>query len=95
MQEWRALLSQQWVKKKIHGSSTVLTTKTVKFSEKSHQKLMQDMTQMRKNRNALFYERKAIEEKERRASDRTSVHPEVKYALFKLIIDLGRKVNKL
>ncbi len=80
------------MKEKILGSSHHGKPKNVKFSDKSQQKLIENLSRMRKERDAEFYEREAIKEKSGKAKKR-AVHPEVKRALFSLIILLGRKVK--
>ena len=77
------------------GSSNLLKRKNVKFSEKSQKEMKEDMAQMRKERNAQFYEREAIKESEGKATEFKVIHPEVKRACFKLIIALGQKVKKI
>ena len=75
------------------GSSNLGKRKNVKFSEKDQKKLQEDISKMRSQRNALFYERQAIKESEGRATEFKVIHPEVKRACFKLIIGLGQKVK--
>ena len=77
------------------GSSNLLKRKNVKFSEKSQKEMKEDMAQMRKERNAQFYEREAIKESEGKATEFKVIHPEVKRACFKLIIALGQKVKQI
>ena len=48
---------------------------------------------MREERNALFIEKIALKEKEAKATEQRVIHPDVKNACFKLIIDLGSKVK--
>ena len=92
VREWRALLSQQWVQKDILGSSNSGGTKNVKFSEESHNLLVDNISQMRKERNAEFYEREAFKEKLGRATENKWIHDGVKRSCLQLIIELGRKV---
>ena len=80
------------MRKEILGGSNSGGTKNVKFSEESHNSLVENITQMRKERNAEFYERQALKEKQGRATENKVVHPEVKRSFLKLIIELGRKV---
>lgn len=83
------------MREKVLGSSNLVTGKNVKFSDKSQKKLIEDMAQMRKERNAQFYKRQAIKESEGRATEFHWIHAEVKRACFKLIIGLGRKVKNI
>ena len=90
--EWRALSAQQWVKEKILGSSSGSTAQNVKFSEKSQQRLIDNMGKMREKRNALFMEKLELKAKEGKSTDQKTVHLYIKLNLFKLIIELGKKV---
>ena len=53
------------------------------------------MIEMRRQRNAKFYERQAFKEKGRVTTDSKVITPEVKRACFKMIIELGRQVKLL
>ena len=88
-------MSQQFVREKILGRSSGSSMKNVKFSDKSQQKLMADITEMRQNRNSLYLERLAAIQEDKRATDGRTVHTDIKYALFKLIIELGKKATNL
>lgn len=85
-------MSQQWVQKTVIGGSN--STKNVKFSDKDQKQLILSMKEMRRQRNTKFYERQAIKERGKKATENKVVTPEVKRACFKLIIELGRKVRK-
>ena len=91
--EWRALSSQQWVQKKILSKEKTFTVGNVKFSDKSQQKLIDDMKKMRQKRNSRFLEKLAEKAKEGKASERRIIHLNIKQACFKLIIELGKKVQ--
>ena len=91
--EWRALCAQQWVREKILCGSTVISSQNIQFNEKSQQNLVKNLYKMREERNALFIEKIALKEKEAKATEQRVIHPDVKHACFKLIIDLGSKVN--
>ena len=93
VKEMRVLLSQQWVRKTILSDSSSSISKNIKFSEKSQQKLLENMKEMRKERNAKFYERQAFKEKGKIATENRVITVEVKRACFKLIIELGRTVK--
>ena len=93
--EWRSLSAQQWVKEKILGSSSGSTAQNVKFSEKSQQRLIDNMGKMREKRNALFMEKLELKAKEGKSTDQKTVHLYIKLNLFKLIIELGKKVFKI
>ena len=90
--EWRALSAQQWVREKMLASSSVSVVQNVKFSEKSQQRLIDNMGTMRAKRNALYMEKLELKAKEGRATLRKTVHLHLKLSLFKLIIELGKKV---
>ena len=90
--EWRALRAQQWVKEKILGGSSGSSAQNVKFSEKSQKRLIDNMGTMRAKRNALYMEKLELKAKEGRATLRKTVHLHLKLSLFKLIIELGKKV---
>ena len=53
------------------------------------------MIEMRRQRNAKFYERQAFKEKGKVPTDSKVITPEVKRACFKMIIELGRQVKLL
>ena len=93
--EWRALSSQQWVKEKLIGRSSGSVATNVKFSEKSQKRLVDNMTKMRQKRNALFMEKLELKAKEGKATELKVVHLYVKLNLFKLLIQLGKKVLQL
>ena len=93
--EWRALSSQQWVKEKLLGRSSASLSTNVKFSEKSQKRLVDNMTKMREKRNALFMEKLEIKAKEGKATEKKTVHLYMKLNLFKLLIQLGKKVYQL
>ncbi len=92
--EWRALSAQQWVKEKILGSTSGSSALNVKFSEKSQQRLIDNIDKMREKRNALFIEKLELKAKEGKATEHRIIHLYVKLMLFKLIIELGKKVFK-
>ena len=77
------------------SDSNLVKRRNVKFSDKSQKDMKKDMVQMRKERDAQFYERQAIKESEGKATEFKVIHPEVKRACFKLIIALGQKVKKI
>ena len=93
--EWRALSAQQWVKEKLLGSSSVSAVQNVKFSEKSQQRLIDNMEKMREKRNALFIEKQMLKAKEGKERMGGTVHLYIKFMLFKLIIELGKKVFQI
>ena len=93
--EWRALCAQQWVREKILGSSSVSSVQNVQFSKKSQQRLIGNMEKMRENRNALFMEKQLLKAKEGKERSGGTVHLYVKFMLFKLIIELGKKVFQI
>ena len=92
--EWRALCSQQWVREKILGDGRTLSALNVEFSQKSQQKLVENMEKMRTNRNSRFMEKLALKAKEGKATEGRIIHLHVKLACFRLIIELGKKVTK-
>ena len=53
------------------------------------------MTKMREKRNALFMEKLEIKAKEGKATEKKTVHLYMKLNLFKLLIQLGKKVYQL
>ena len=77
------------------SGSNLVKRKNVKFSDKSQKDMKEDMAQMRKERNAQFYERQAIKESEGKATNFKVIHPEVRRACFKLIIALGQEVKQI
>ena len=53
------------------------------------------MTKMREKRNALFMEKLELKAKEGKATEKKTVHLYMKLNLFKLLIQLGKKVYQL
>ena len=93
--KWRALSAQQWVKEKILGSSSGSSVQNVKFSEKTQQRLVDDIGRMREKRNALFIEKLELKAKEGQVTEQKTVHLYIKLMLLKLIIELGKKVFQI
>ena len=93
--EWRALCSQQWVQKKILGKEKTFSVGNVKFSDKSEQKMLDNMEKNRQNRNSRFLEKLAQKAKEGKASEQRIIHLNVKIACFKMIIEFGKKVENI
>lgn len=93
--EWRALCSQQWVQEKILAKEKTSLVGNVKFSDKSEQKMLENMKKNRQNRNSRFLENLAQKAKEGKASEQRIIHLNVKLACFKMIIEFGKKVENI
>lgn len=93
--KWRALSAQQWVKEKILGSSSGSSVQNVKFSEKTQQRLVDDIGRMREKRNAQFIEKLELKAKDGQVTEKRTVNLYIRLMLFKLIIELGKKVFQI
>ena len=90
-EQFMRLFPQQYVQDTIFGGGHNIS-QNVKFSDKSQQRKIASLVEMRKDRNARHLDQKASKESKVKATSDKIVHSHVKHAIFSLLIKLGSKV---
>ena len=91
--QFMRLFPQQYVQDKIFGGGHNIISQNVKFSDKSHQRKISSLVEMRKDRNAQHLDQKSAKERTVKATACKIVHTYTMHAIFSLLIKLGSQVN--
>ena len=92
-EQFMRLFPQQYVQDTIIGGGHNFVSQNVKFSDKSHQRKIASLVEMRKDRNARHLDQKSTKESYVKATAGKIVHTYIMHAIFSLLIKLGSKVN--